>query len=71
MLFAGEPCLPALLLTVGPGPQAVLLGSGQVWAHILVSVEDQVLQAEKIGFAAISGTVAASFAAHWTNGVAA
>ena len=44
MLLAGEPRLPALLLAVGPGPQAVLLGSGQVGAHILVSVEDQVLQ---------------------------
>ena len=44
VLLAGEPRLPALLLAVGPGLQAVLLGSGQVWAHILVSVEHQVLQ---------------------------
>ncbi len=44
MLLAGEPCLPALLLAVGPGFQAVLLGSSQMRAHILVSVEHQVLQ---------------------------
>ncbi len=74
MLPAGEPCLPALLLAVGPGFQAVLLGSGQVWSHILVSVEHQVLQRapDKIaGSAAVSCTVAATFAAHWTSGVAA
>ena len=44
VLLAGEPRLPALLLAVGPGLQAVLLGGDQVWAHILVSVEHQVLQ---------------------------
>lgn len=44
MLLAGQPRLPGLLLALSPGLHTVLLGSGQVWAHVLVGVEQKVLQ---------------------------
>ena len=32
-----------MLLALSPGLEAVLLGSGQVWTHLLVSVKQEVL----------------------------
>ena len=44
MLLAGQPRLPGLLLALSPGLHTVLLGGGQVRAHVLVGVEQKVLQ---------------------------
>ena len=71
-LLAGQPSLPALLLAVGPGFQAVLLDSGQVRAHILVGVEHQLLQqapCKTAGCAANTCWVEATFAACCSSGV--
>lgn len=45
MLLAGKPNLQAMFLALSPGFDAMLLGSQQVWADVLVCVEQEVLHA--------------------------
>lgn len=43
MLLASKPDFPAMLLTLRPGLDAMLLGGCQVWADLFMCVKQEIL----------------------------